>query len=367
MKVRTNKESLLPVIQKAASAVERRQTMPILGNFLMSVEEGVLDVLATDLEMEVRARTRVQADGDMVFTLPARKLLDICKALPERAEITIEVDGEKAVIRSGSSRFHILLFPAADFPEMQMDLPEVWLDIEEGRLKQLLMGIGFSMGVQDVRYYLNGMLWEIGPKRLRAVATDGHRLALGEMELDTAEDWEEQELLVPRKTILELIRILDASKDQVRLEIAPRFIRVRKEGLILTSKLIDGRYPDYGRVIPWESPYKAIIDRSTLEHALQRVAILSNEKYRGVRMEFTRESVVAEASNPEQEKAEERIPCEFDGERLSIGFNVGYLLDVIHAIEGDKVEMQLRDSESSSLVKELNGEGFIYVVMPMRL
>ncbi len=369
MKLKINREQLLPAIQRAVSAVERRQTMPILGNFLMSVEDGVLDVLATDLEMEVHARTRVDADGDMQFTLPARKMVDICRALPENAEIVIEVSGDKAEIRSGSSRFNIVLFPAADFPGIQMDMPEVWLDVEEGRLKQLLNGTAFSMGVQDVRYYLNGMLWEVTPKRFRAVATDGHRLALGEMDLDVTGDWDEQDVLVPRKTIMELIRILDAGKEPVRVEVGERFVRVRKDDLMLTSKLIEGRYPDYNRVIPWDSPCKAMIDRVLLKQALQRVAILSNEKYRGVRMEFSRDRLVVQASNPEQESAEESLPCEFDDShgRLGIGFNVGYLMDIVSVIEGDMVEIQLKDSENSGLVKERNGEGFLYVVMPMRL
>jgi DNA polymerase-3 subunit beta len=351
-------------LQAAIGVVERRQTMPILANVLLSAKDNRLSVTATDLEVELVAGADIKSGSDGAITLPGRKLLDICRSLPDGAKITVAQEGERVQLKAGKSRFTLSSLPAAEFPVIDEMNVQQTLDIPQADLKRLLDKTHFSMAQQDVRYYLNGMLLETDGKMLRSVATDGHRLALCEMDL--ASKGKGQQIIVPRKGVLELQRLL-GSEGVVSLTIGSNHIRAQIGDIRFTSKLIDGRFPEYSRVIPANPPRLVQADRDVLRSALQRTAILSNEKYRGIRLALKGNSMTLQAHNPEQEEAEEEIEVQYDGEDLEVGFNVNYLLDAIAAIEGSEVEIGLTDANSSCLIRAPDNSSSRYVVMPMRL
>ncbi|HEU4389461.1 MAG TPA: DNA polymerase III subunit beta [Blastocatellia bacterium] len=365
MKLSANREAVLQPLQAVMGVVERRQTMPILANVLLSARNGRLSVTATDLEVELLASVEVTVQSAGDITVPGRKLLDICRALPEEATLTFSVEGEKAVIRAARSRFTLSSLPATEFPTVEEISAQQVLELPQSEFRGLLDQTHFSMAQQDVRYYLNGMLLETDGNLLRAVATDGHRLALCEIAM-ASKAKTSQQVIVPRKGVLELQRILGA-EGNISLAIGTNHVRVQIADVRFTSKLIDGRFPEYGRVIP-ASPGKVLkADRETLRHALQRAAILSNEKYRGIRLTIKPGSLTIQAHNPEQEEAEEEIEVDYKGEDLEVGFNVNYLLDALGAIEGPEVEIGLSDSNSSCLIRSPEKAASKYVVMPMRL
>jgi DNA polymerase-3 subunit beta len=305
-----------------------------------------------------------QADGEI--TVPGRKLHDICRALPDGAKIDIALSGERLTVKAGRSRFTLSTLRATDFPTVEEIAAKQTLRVSKKDLRRLVDKTHFSMAQQDVRYYLNGLLLETEKRTLRAVATDGHRLALAEMELSAAALRDEQ-VIVPRKGVLELNRLLEGD-GEVELSFGTNHIRIALDGTRLTSKLIDGRFPEYGRVIPSEPRNVIKADRDLLRHALQRTAILSNEKYRGVRLELSPNSVVLQANNPEQEEAVETLEVEYSGDSMEIGFNVNYLLDALSAVDGEQVEFGVTDANSSCLIREPGGGGGTkFVVMPMRL
>ena len=364
MKFTSERERILEPLQAVIGVVERRQTMPILANVLLSAKNGRLAVTATDLEVELVAggEVTVQQAGDI--TVPGRKLLDIIRALPDKATVTFVVDAEKAVVRAGKSRFTLTTLPAGEFPTIDEINPQLAFQVDQAALKTLIDKTHFSMAQQDVRYYLNGMLLESDGKFLRTVATDGHRLALCEMELVTKSG--QHQVIVPRKGVLELQRLI-GSEGTVSVEVGSNHIRVTIEDIRFTSKLVDGRFPEYGRVIP-ASPQRIIrADREALRRALQRTSILANEKYRGIRIALRQNMVVLTAHNPEQEEAEEEFEVNYQGEEFEVGFNVNYLLDALAAIDGAEVEVGLTDANSSCLVRAPGGGQSRYVVMPMRL
>lgn len=366
MKLTAEREKLLAPLQAVIGVVERRQTMPVLANVLVSVKDGRLSITATDLEVELVASTievRVQRDGEI--TVPGRKLLDILRALPEKVEIALSLEGEKVVIKAGRSRFSLSSLPAVEFPVVEDINAQQTVRIARKELLRLLEKTHFSMAQQDVRYYLNGMLFEIDGQVLRAVATDGHRLALSEGAL-AVKAKTAQQVIVPRKGVLELQRILSAEGD-ADLAIGTNHVRAQIGDVRFTSKLIDGKFPEYSRVIP-AAPAAAIkASRDVLRQALQRTSILSNEKYRGIRMTVKKNLITVQAHNPEQEEAEEEIEVSYDGADLEVGFNVNYLLDALAAIDGVDVELGLTDSNSSCLIRSPGNAGSRYVVMPMRL
>ena len=365
MKFTAEREHILAALQAAIGVVERRQTMPILANVLLSAKENRLSVTATDLEVELVAQAEIKSGSDGAITVPGRKLLDICRSLPEQSKITVSQEGERLQLRAGKSRFTLSTLPAAEFPVIEeMNVQQV-LDIPQADLKRLLDKTHFAMAQQDVRYYLNGMLLETDGKMLRTVATDGHRLALCEMELATK--GKGQQIIIPRKGVLELQRLL-GNEGTVSLTIGTNHIRVQIADIRFTSKLIDGRFPEYGRVIPANPPRSVVADREILRSALHRTAILSNEKYRGIRLALKDGSMTIQAHNPEQEEAEEEIEIQYSGDELEVGFNVNYLLDAIAAIDGAQAEIGLTDSNSSCLIRAPGGASSSrYVVMPMRL
>jgi DNA polymerase-3 subunit beta len=365
MKFSAGREAILAPLQAVIGVVERRQTMPILANVLISGRGEELSITATDLEVELVAKARVNLQQGGEITVPGRKLLDIVRALPEQANVSIAVEGEKATVKSGKSRFTLTTLPASDFPTIEDIRAEQSLTIAQAALKRLLDKTHFSMAQQDVRYYLNGMLLEIVDKLVRTVATDGHRLAYCETELETAVGTSQQ-VIVPRKGVLELQRLL-GSEGTVEVSVGTNHIRAQIGDIRFTSKLIDGRFPEYGRVIPANPPRQVKADRDVLRAALQRAAILSNEKYRGIRLAVKTNALVLQSHNPEQEEAEEELEVAYDGEEVEIGFNVNYLLDALAAVDGSDVQLGLTDANNSCLVTSPAVTTSKYVVMPMRL
>ena len=364
MKFSAERESLLAALQSVIGVVERRQTMPILANLLLSAEQGKLSVTATDLEVELVASATIKSNVDGRVTVPGRKLLDICRSLPEDVTLTLSQDGDKMTVKAGKSRFVLATLPAADFPVIDELAQQQSLQIPQADLRRLLDKTHFSMAQQDVRYYLNGMLLETDGKMLRTVATDGHRLALCEMDLPTKTGT--QQVIVPRKGVLELQRLL-GSEGEVQITVGSNHIRAQIGDVRLTSKLIDGRFPEYSRVIPSAPPKSVVADREVLRSALQRTSILANEKYRGIRLALKKNQMTLQAHNPEQEEAEEQVEVNYKGEELEVGFNVGYLLDALAAVDGSEVEIGVTDGNSSCLVRAPGTTSARYVVMPMRL
>jgi DNA polymerase-3 subunit beta len=365
MKFTAAREALLKPLQAVIGVVERRQTMPILANVLLVAKDGNVAVTATDLEVELVANAEVEVESAGEVTVPGRKLLDICRALPEEASLSIVLNGEKLAIKSGRSKFSLTTLPAADFPTIEDINAGQTIGLPQATLCKLFDKTHFSMAQQDVRYYLNGLLVETDGKHLRAVATDGHRLALCQVELG-GKKMPEQQVIVPRKGVLELQRLMSGEGD-VDLQLGSNHIRIELEGIRFTSKLIDGRFPEYERVIPQDTSNELSADRDLLKGALQRTAILSNEKYRGIRLIIRDSGMVLQAHNPEQEEAEEELEVSYKGDDIEIGFNVNYLLDALGAIESGEVTLSVVDSNSSCLLREPGNDDCKYVVMPMRL
>jgi DNA polymerase-3 subunit beta len=367
MKLSTSRESLLKPLQAVIGVVERRQTMPVLANVLLVADKNSLAITATDLEVELVASSAIDSvDVAGEITVPGRKLLDICRALPEGAIVKLSLTGDRLTIQSGRSKFILSTLPAADFPVVDEFDPDRTLTIAQTDLAKLLDKTHFSMAQQDVRYYLNGLLLETGDNRLRAVATDGHRLALCDIPIDGASGQKSQ-VIVPRKGVLELQKLLSGDGEDVQISIGSNHIRLQVADIRFTSKLIDGRFPDYDRVIPDVGTNSVSAGRDAFRHALQRAAILSNEKYRGVRLEFNKNSVKIQANNPDQEEAEDEVEVDYSGDQMEIGFNVNYLLDALSAVDEEEVEVGLVDASSSCVVRAPHDANCLYVVMPMRL
>ncbi len=367
MKFTMHREDLLKPLQAVQGVVERRQTLPILANILLIIDSGQLSVTATDMELELVASTELPDAEAGEVTVPARKLVDICRSLPADAEIRLEVDGEQVQVRSGRSRFRLTTLPAVDYPSSDRLTGELRVTVKEGELRRLLELTHFAMAHQDVRYYLNGLLLDIGEGLLRAVATDGHRLAIAEIPVQTGDA--ARQVIVPRKGISELLRLLGNGDEEVIIEVGSNAIQIALPEVRLTSKLIDGKFPDYRRVVPKgeDSDKTVVVDRELVRQALTRAAILSNDKYRAVRLCLEPNVLRVVANNPEQEEAEDEVEVAYAGEALEIGFNVSYLIDALTALPSEEAEIHLGDSSSSCLITP-KGEGDCqYVVMPMRL
>jgi DNA polymerase-3 subunit beta len=366
MKFSLSREALLSPLQLVAGVVERRQTLPILSNILFSLDGNKLSLTGTDLEVEIKGTTDVSSmtePGEV--TVSARKMLDICRALPEGAELDIAVEDSKAFVSSGKSRFSLATLPANEFPSVDGGAQDVEFAAPASMIKGLIEATSFAMAQQDVRYYLNGMLWEVTTNQLRAVATDGHRLALCDGTCEVAVEGKITAIL-PRKGIVELSRLLD--EDSVQVSMGSNHIRITGSNYCFTSKLVDGAYPDYDRVVPKGGDKEVTGDREQLKQAFSRTAILSNEKYRGVRIQLNSGAMHMVANNPEQEEAQEEVTVSYGGDAMEIGFNVGYLLDVLNVVKGRTIRFTLSDSNSSALVEEDSEDNkALYVVMPMRL
>jgi DNA polymerase-3 subunit beta len=367
MKFSATREQILGPLQAVIGVVERKQTMPVLANVLLAAKGNRLSVTGTDLEVELVAAGEVNVAQPGEITVPGRKLLEIAKSLPAESTVTVTVDGDKVKISAGRSRFTLSSLAATEFPVVESINPTLTLTLPQAELGRLIAKTHFSMAQQDVRYYLNGTLLETDGKTLRTVATDGHRLAIAETQLSAeAKGAQTQQVIVPRKGVLELQRILGGS-GEVEIAIGSNHIRLQIGDIRFTSKLIDGKFPEYGRVIPANPGKIIVVDRESMRAALQRTAILSNEKYRGVRVSLAKNSVKLQAHNPEQEEAQDEVEIDYPGEELEIGFNVTYLLDALSAVDTETVEIGLTDANSSCLIRAPGTTASRYVVMPMRL
>jgi len=361
------REALLKPLQLVAGVVERRQTLPVLSNVLLVVQGQQLSLTGTDLEVELVGRVQLEEPAEPgEITVPARKLMDICKSLPNDVLIDIKVDEQKLLVKAGRSRFTLSTLPANDFPTVEEGPGSLTCNLEQSKLRRLIERTSFAMAQQDVRYYLNGMLLEVSRNTLRAVSTDGHRLALCSMSAAIEQD-ERHQVIVPRKGILELASLLTDTEGMVSIVLGQHHIRATTGEFTFTSKLVDGKFPDYERVLPKGGDKLVIGDRQALREAFSRTAILSNEKYRGIRLQLAAGQLKIQANNPEQEEAEEEISVDYEGTSLEIGFNVSYLLDVLGVMTTEQVRLILSDSNSSALLQEAGNDDSSYVVMPMRL
>lgn len=366
MKFTITREVLLKPLQQVSGVVEKRQTLPVLANVLLSVEGGVLSVMGTDLEVELLARVEAQSIVDGKVTVPAKKLLDICKALPDGATLELQEEGSKVLVRSGRNKFTLSTLPASEFPETQTSEGEESFLLDQSVLKHLIDKTSFSMAQQDVRYYLNGMLFELTPEHIRTVATDGHRLAVATREFETGVS-ERRQCILPRKGVVELVRLLSDGEQQVKMVLDATHIRVSTSSFRFTSKLVDGKFPDYTRVVPQGGAAIVEGDRNVLRSCFSRAAILSNEKYRGVRVSVVDNLMTVVAYNSEQEEAEIQEEVDYSGDFIEIGFNVNYVMDVLAALDGDTARLIMTDSTSSVLIQDGESVSAQYVVMPMRL
>jgi len=366
MKFTISREVLLQPLSQVVGVVERRQTLPVLANFLLSVRDGRLTVTGTDMEVELISNVPASVDQEGEITVPARKLLDIVKALPDGSNITFSISDDKATLSAGRSRFTLSTLPASEFPATDQVESLENIAVGESTLKRMMDKTSFAMANQDVRYYLNGLLFDFSGNQLRAIATDGHRLAICDLESDI-EIASDRQLIVPRKGVLELSRMLSGDDNEVTLAIGRNHIRLVKGDTTFTSKLIDGRFPDYKAVVPVGADKQMLVDKTTFILALQRAAILSNEKYKGVRLEAAGSTIKIIAHNPQHEEAVEEIEAEFNFDRLAVGFNVTYLLDALMAIDTEQVSLELKDANSSCLVSAPDSDVNRHVVMPLKL
>lgn len=368
MKFSAQRETLLTPLQHVVGAVERRQTTPILGNVLMQANDGYLTLTASDSEIEMQARVEMHIDSPGSTTVPARKLLEICKHLPESARVDFAASGDKVIFKSGRSKFTLATLPSEEFPQVAELESAQQVVLTADVLLTCIHNTAFSMAQQDVRFYLNGMLLEIGADRLSCVATDGHRLAYAQC-LTDAEPETPVRAIIPRKSIGELQRLLSSVQptEQVTLWVTSQHLQVQVGGVRLSTKLIDGRFPDYNRVIPIDGNKELLINCQTLKASLTRASVLSNEKYRGVRIALQTGTLTISSNNPDQEEAIDELEVDYSGEPAEIGFNVTYLLDVLNSLTTENARILLKDGNSSALITPETTSDSKYVVMPMRL
>lgn len=369
MKFTIDRESLLAPLLTVRGVIEQRQTLPVLTNVLIAARNGELAFTATDSEVELEARVAIENSIDGEITVPARKLMDICQALPGRASVEFELDdGKKVHIRSGRSRFALTTLPATEFPTTEEILGQSEIAIPQNEFKRLIDLTQFAMARQDVRYYLNGLLLEISALEIKAVATDGHRLAVAQFDTETGLE-ESISIIVPRKGVLELGRLLSAEDAELKVRLGTNAIQLAIDKVRFTSKLIDGKFPDYGRVIPDVDACdkRLSLDRESLRQCLVRTSVLSNDKHRTVRLTLDGGVLTVAANNPEQETAVDELEIDYAGESLEIGFNVSYLIDALSTLPSESAEIFLTDSSSSCLIQPRGQSSCRFVVMPMRL
>lgn len=367
MKFIIEREKLIKPLQQVSAPLSSRPTLPILGNILLQVSDNTLSMTGTDLEIEMIAKLPlIESSESGSTTVPARKFLDICRSLPNDANISITLDDNRLLIQSGRSKFSLSTLPPSDFPNIENWQPDADFFIPQSILKQLIDSVQFSMANQDVRYYLNGMLFEIENNTIKTVATDGHRLAVCTLPIGQPIS-NNCSVIMPRKGVIELSKLVGDNDELINVQIGSNNLRVHLAEFTFTSKLIDGRFPDYRRVLP-SNPDKTLeVSCEELKSALSRAAILSNEKFRGIRILIHNNQMKITANNPEQEEAEEIIDVKYEEEELEIGFNVTYLLDVLNVLKCISVQMLLTDSTSSVQIEDINNQTATYVVMPMRL
>src|SRR5436190_17401494 len=365
--IKAKRDELLAPLAAVSGIIERRHTLPILSNVLIDSTGEAISFLATDIEIQINARTGLAAGRDArSLTVGARKLLDILRALPEDTEVNLQPQDKRLLLKAGRSRFSLQTLPAEDFPRLARAAGEAArFVLSQKALRRLLGLVQYAMAQQDIRYYLNGLLMVVEDRQLKLVATDGHRLAYASLKLNA--ELSRQEVIVPRKTVLELVKLLADSDEEVRIELSTTQAAFSFGTVEVVSKLVDGKFPDYTRVIPTQHKNRLQTEREHLRQALQLSAILSNEKFRCVRWVLTEGSLKLVSSNAEQEEAQEDLDVKYSGDALDIGFNVNYLLDVLNNVPGSAVECAFGDSSSSALISYASEQDFKYVVMPMRI
>ncbi|MGB0494804.1 MAG: DNA polymerase III subunit beta [Kangiellaceae bacterium] len=368
MKFSILQSKLVGPLQLISGAVEKRQTLPVLANLLIKVEKNLLSITATDLEIEMSVNINLDQDSvDGDITVPARKLVDICRSLPVDNLINIELSENKLLVKSGRSKFTLSTISAQEFPNIEGSLFSTEMQISSTNLKSTIDKTQFAMAQQDVRYYLNGMLLELDNDNLLTVATDGHRLALSRLSLDSAVTSEIVQVIVPRKGVLEANKLLSSIDEEATVSLNSNHIRITLGQFVFTSKLVDGRFPDYQKVLPKDAERILICNKETIKEAFSRASILCNEKFRGVRLTLSENKLTINANNPEQEEAEIELDVDYNDIEMEIGFNVSYLLDAVNTIKSEQVKFYLGDSNSSVLIEAADSSDSSYVVMPMRL
>lgn len=370
MKFSAQRDSILSQLQHVIGAVERKQTTPILGNVLVEATDSRLSITGSDSEIEIKAVVDIQVDQEGSTTVPARKFVDICKNLPEDSKVNFSYSDNKVILRSSKSRFTLATLSADEYPKVKaLEFP-LAVEITAKDLHRCIRTTSFSMAQQDVRFYLNGMLLEIDDDRISCVATDGHRLAYSNSSTN-AHPETPVKAIIPRKSIGELQRLLSSvdPEETIALFVTPQYLQLQINNIRITTKLLDGRFPDYNRVIPIDGDKEVVIDCQMLKQALTRVSILSNEKYRGIRLSLESGLLTISSNNPNQEEAVDQVEIDYAGESTEIGFNVTYLLDALNNIESVNARILLKDGGSSALVcpEDTESGDSKYVVMPMRL
>jgi DNA polymerase-3 subunit beta len=365
--LQTERDALLKPLQAVTGIVERRHTLPILSNVLIEREGEQLRLVATDLEIQILTRCDIAKGGaDQALTVSARKLQDILRSLPDEASVALDAQNNRLQVRAGKSRFNLQTLPATDFPLLSdAGAALASVSVAQKTLKQLLLLVQFAMAQQDIRYYLNGMLLVLEKEHMRVVATDGHRLSYASGSAGAQN--EKREVILPRKAVLELARLLAESDESVEIEVYSNQVKFRFGGVELTTKVIDGKFPDYNRVIPSNYQKHFKVDRIALLQALQRAAILSNEKFRGVRWMLTGNALRISCTNNEQEEAQEELEIAYSGDPLDVGFNITYLLDVLNNVGSSEIDCAFGDANSSMLITLPDRADYRYVVMPMRI
>lgn len=368
--INATRDELLKPLQVVSGIVERRHTLAILANLLFKKTGSSVSFVSTDIEIQITTKANFGVgDGDVTTTVGARKILDILRALPE-GPVSLNLKDNKMVVQSGKSRFSLQTLAATEFPVMQShsEVHSSW-GMSQRKFRQLISQVYFAMAQQDIRYYLNGMLLVVEGKDVIAVATDGHRLAYSHIELDAspAGNGQKQEIIIPRKTILECQHLLQDTDEPIDISISNNQIKFNFGDIELISKLVEGKFPDYQRVIPKGHKNSLSINRETLQAALQRAAILTTEKFKGVRFSLTNNKITIQSTNAEQEEAQEEIETKYSGDAVEIGFNVSYLLDVLANIKNEEIQISLGDANSSAVITLPGSEAFKYVVMPMRI
>lgn len=367
MKFTINRDDILSPLQVISGIVERKQTMPVLSNILVVAEQGQVTLTGTNMEVELVCRLEdVVLLSEGRITVPARKLADICRSLPAESSVEFSLEGDKVQLKAGKSRFTLSTLPADQFPNTEDNPQDIEVRFSEKDFKAMLESTSFAMAQQDVRYYLNGMLLEIGDRYVKTVATDGHRLALAQVATDSQIEGKSQ-VIVPRKGVLEFSRLLSDSDNEVAVFIGESHIQSEIGPYRFTSKLIDGKFPEYDRVIPQGGDKIVVADREALRAMFQRAAILSHENIRGIQLHLAPGQVTVYANNPEHEQAEDSLDVMYDGSELQIAFNVSYLIDVLNTIKDDSVKFTMSNASSSALIESTEDDGRLYVVMPMRL
>ena len=364
--LQTDRDSLLKPLQAVTGIVERKHTLPILSNVLIRSRDGETDILATDLEIQIHTGGPQTESGDFAITTNAKKLQDILRALPESAIVALDWADSRLTLKAGKSRFNLQTLPAEDFPTMNVeDETEIQFSLKQEDLKTMLGQVQYSMAVQDIRYYLNGLLLQVEGRQLRLVATDGHRLAYASCEIEA--ELPKAEVILPRKTVLELVKLLNRPNEDINIELLRNQVRFTCNCTVIVSKVIDGKFPDYNRVIPLDNDKIFLIGRSELLGALERSAILANEKFRGVRLQLLPGVLRILCSNNEQEEAQEDLEIAYQGGELEVGFNINYLMDVLRSVHSDDMQLAFGDANRSTLFTVPNQPNFKYIVMPMRI